>query len=140
MAKTYNPKRFIVAFGGVPLTGMADGTFITIEQRADQFALVVGADGEGARSASADQSATITLTLLQTSASNDYLSTMLRIDRLSNAGAAVFSVQDLNGTTVAVANQAWIMKAANIENGKEVTSREWTFETDSMEINVGGNI
>lgn len=139
MIKTYNPKRVIVSFGGQPLSGYADGTFIEVELNADAFTLTVGADGEGARSASADESGTVKLSLLQTSASNDVLNAAHATDKLTNLGAKPLMVKDLQGRTLVTAAEAWIRKAPSAGFAKEVGTREWTFETASMQQITGGN-
>lgn len=140
MAKTYSPKKFTVTAGPSIITGYAEDSFITVERNADQFALLVGADGEGARAASANKSGRITLRLIQTSASNDALSGLMQLDELTNFGQFPVFVKDLNGATVASAAEAWIVKWANIENGSGVGEREWIIETADLQMFVGGNL
>lgn len=139
MAKTYNPKRYVISFGGHTLTGFADGTFVSVQKAADDFTKVVGADGEVARSASADESATVTLTLLQTSRSNDVLSAFRREDKLTNLGKKPLLIKDLNGTTVASAAEAWIARGPNIENAKEISPRVWVIDCSHLFEHIGGN-
>ena len=61
-------------FGAIDISGLTNGVFISVERDTDAFTKVVGADGEGMRSKSNDKSATITITLMQSSSSNDALS------------------------------------------------------------------
>ena len=51
---TYDPKRVIITFGGTPIGGYADGTFVDIAASSEAFTRKVGADGEVTRSKSAD--------------------------------------------------------------------------------------
>lgn len=139
MARTYSPKKVQLAIGPHIATGYADGTFIQVERTADQFQVVVGADGESARSASADKSGTIVVTVLQTSASNDFLSTALITDELTNLNTFPVLLRDGSGRTLVQAGEAWVKKYATIELGKEIVAREWTIETGELLIFEGGN-
>lgn len=139
MAKTYNPKRVQLAIGPHIVTGFADGTFIQVDRNADQFQVVVGADGEAARAASADKSGTVTVTLMQTSASNDFLSAALNTDELTNLNTMPLLMKDISGRTLVQAAEGWVKKYATIEMGKEIVSREWVFETGELLITEGGN-
>lgn len=137
--KTYSPKKVIVTFKGVPLTGYADGTFVTVDKAADDFSLSIGGDGEAARAQSADESGSVKLVLLQTSASNDYLSNCLRADKLTGIGYGPLQVADLSGRSIAVAGEAYVNKPATVEFGKEIVGREWTFMAGKLDHFVGGN-
>lgn len=139
MAKTYNPKKVQLAIGTHLVTGYADGTFIQVDRNSDQFQVVVGADGEAARAASADKSGTVTVTLMQTSASNDFLSTALNTDELTNLNTMPLLMKDISGRTLVQAAEGWVKKYATIEMGKEIVSREWVYETGELLIAEGGN-
>jgi hypothetical protein len=139
--KKYDPKTVAVIFGG-PITGFADGTFVSVEFDEDLFSKVTGADGESCRSKTNNQGARVTITLLQSSASNTFLSAALNTDLNSPLGDGIlpFFLKDLSGDTLMSAETAWIVKPANVEYGREVANREWTIETDNMQFNVGGNL
>ena len=140
-AKTYDPKLVILTVNGVPITGYPDGTFISVEPSGDRFTKIVGADGEVARSKSNDYSHTITITLLQTSLSNDFLSSLFNLDRLSNAGKCAIQIKDLLGTSLLFWQSAWIQAEPGVEYAKEIGERAWTFATGNIDIqNIGGNI
>ena len=138
MAKNYDPKEVSVIVGGHIVTGYADGTFLTVSRNKDAFTLGVGADGEGARSKSNDKSGRLTLTLLQSSASNDVLSGFATADEIANGGQVPVLVKDNNGTTIVEAATAWIVKKADVEYSHEITNREWIVESDRLDVLVGG--
>lgn len=50
--KTYDPKKVIVVFGSVNITGFDEGTFVQIETQGDGTTAVVGCDQEVVRSIS----------------------------------------------------------------------------------------
>lgn len=140
--RTYDPKMVIITIGGVPMTGYADGTFVSVERASDSFTKVTGADGMVTRSKSNDKSGQITLTLKQSSPSNDVLSGFAALDEMSNTGVFPVSITDLSGHTLLFMPSAWIRKPANVEFGKELSTREWVLDFDKYELPaslIGGN-
>lgn len=139
--KKYDPKAVSVIFGG-PITGFADGTFVSVEFDEDLFTKVVGADGEACRSKTNNLGARVTITLLQSSTSNTFLSAALNTDLNSPLGDGIvpFFLKDLSGNTLMSAENAWVVKPATVEYGREVANREWVIETDNMQFLVGGNL
>lgn len=140
MSTTYDPAYVVASFLGIPLSGYADGTFIAVERNTESFTLMVGAGGEAARARSRNSSGKITFTLLATSPVNDLLSAVWQADELSGAGVGPCFVKDVGGTTLCLANNAWIQKVPKIEYGKEVGTREWVLECESISIKVGGTL
>ncbi len=137
--KTYDPASLSIIFAGIPFEGFADGTIVTVARENPSFTMVTGSDGEGARAKSNDKSGTITVTLLQTSATNALLSELARLDELNGTGIAPIMVKDVSGTSVFQAETAWIEKPADAEFAREITNREWVFKTDNLDMLVGGN-
>lgn len=141
LPKTYAPDLVITSVNGVPITGFADGTFISISPAADRFTKTVGADREVARAKSNDNTYEVTITLLSTSLSNDYLTSLLNADKLANAGKFVLQIKDLNGTTLFFWQSAWIKTPPTVEFSKEITERAWVIDTGQADIEyIGGNI
>lgn len=137
--RQYDPKQISLIVGGKIITGYADGTFVTPERNEDAFMLKVGVDGEGSRSKNANKSGKITIVLMQTSPSNDYLSALALADELSGNGVVPALMKDNLGTTLVTALSAWVKKIANPEMAKEVGTRTWVIETDELNMLVGGN-
>lgn len=135
----YDPKNVSVVVGGKILKGFADGTFVLCERNEQAYNLKVGVDGEGTRAKSNNKSGKITVTLIQSSSSNDVLSAFALADEASNTGAVPFLLRDNNGTTLVTALTAWVQKFANVEDAKEVSTRVWVLETDELNMFVGGN-
>lgn len=138
--RTYSPADISITFGPHIVTGTADGTFLTIEEITDGIVSQAGADGEVARAMSADTRVRATLTLQQTSASNTFLSGAYRADQVSGGRLPLpLVIRDLRGDTVFAAPASWVVKMANSEFSKEVSSREWVIETGQAEYIAGGN-
>jgi hypothetical protein len=129
----FDPKQVIITFGGVPITGFADGTYVEVTPNdADGFKKVVGADGEVMRSQSNDNTHTVTITLLQSSQSNQHLSGIRNTDKLTGKAVQALSIRDLNGGTLMFWAQAWIKGDPTWGYGKENTDRQWTFDTGQI--------
>jgi hypothetical protein len=132
-ARDYDFKNVTVSAGGQLITGFADGEGVRIAMNKERAALAVGIDGEGARSKFNDDSAQITIILLQTSASNDVLSAYAK-----SKETFIMTVKDNNGTTIAVAATCWVRSYPEVSFGGEAGNREWVLETDAVDILVGG--
>jgi hypothetical protein len=137
--KTYSPKKVTVAVAGVPISGFSEGTFVTIEREVDGFTKKVGADGEVTRVQSANQSGKVTFTLQATSESNRYLMGLAKADEATLNGVVPITVKENIGNSLAVANNAWIMKIPNMEYGDDLSSVEWVFESEEIEILHNGS-
>ena len=136
---TYSPKKVSISVAGVNITGFAEDTFVLVDRAVEAFTKQVGADGEVARTASADRTGTITITLLQTSSSNDILAALQQTDEKTLNGKFPVMVKDNNGTSVAAASTAWIDKMAPVEYGAETGEREWVIQCADLEHFAGGN-
>jgi hypothetical protein len=139
--KVYDPDSVAIVAFGIPITGYADGTFISVEFNEDFFTLSVGTSGDACRAKSNNKSARVTLTLMQSSASNDLLTAVMAADLVSPNGDGIgpFIMKDNTGRTAYTAQNMWIVKAPTVDFSREVGSREWVFETDAMIAYVGGN-
>ncbi len=139
--KTYDPNDVSLVAFGIPITGFADGTFISIEYNEDDFSLQVGTDGDACRSKSSNRSARMTITLGQWSLANDLLSAVHAADILTPSGDGIgpFLMKDNSGTTLAAAEKCWIAKLPTQTYGREAESREWVLETAALVSHVGGN-
>lgn len=141
MSKTalYNGKEVHVIVGGNLITGFATGSIAKVARNEDAFTFQANADGGGTRSKSNNRSGTITITLAQTSPSNDVLSTLALLDETANQGAVPVLVKDSLGRSVFSAQQAWVRKLPDSDFGVESGEREWALECGDLEYFVGGN-
>lgn len=139
---TYDANDILINFAGIPVdSGYADGEFCRVEQAEDDFSLVMGTDGSGTRSKTNNRSATITIILMQSSKTNNALSTLNNLDKKKGNGAGVgpLLIKDKGGTTLFAAEKCWIQKPPNASFDRTATSREWTLATDKLERFDGGN-
>ncbi|MCG8433490.1 MAG: DUF3277 family protein [Gammaproteobacteria bacterium] len=139
--KVYDPSEVSITLGTITVEGYADGTFVTVEDDEDAYSMQVGSDGESTRSKSNNRGATITLTTLQGSSSNDLLSALHNLDRNSSGGAGIrpLLIKDNNGTHLYTAETAWVQKRPGSEFAREATGREWTIRTNNLVSLDGSN-
>jgi hypothetical protein len=136
---TFDPAEVVITIGGVPMSGYADGTFALLTRSVDAYSMVTGADGLTTRVKSNNRSGTLTLTLTQTSPSNDALSGFALLDELSNGGVVPIQVKDLSGTTVLFSATGWVRKIPDVEYSNILSNREWIFDLADFDMFVGGN-
>jgi hypothetical protein len=139
MLFTYNPKEIAVTLKGSLLSGFAKGTFINVELDDDDWSLDQGTDGQVLRSRKANSVATVTLTLQQSSLSNDVLTGMRNIDRANGEGTGTFLLKDTRGTTLISAPFAFINKPTALGFADEATNRDWKISLVDVVFNAGGN-
>jgi len=139
--EVYDPKSVVLAFGPILVSGYADGTFISVERNEDSFALMVGSDGEACRAKSNNKSGRVTVTLLQSSLTNDLLAAQAILDERSPSGDGIAPLlcKDVSGRGLFTAETAWIVKPSTASYGREVENREWVFETNELIMFAGGN-
>lgn len=146
MLKKYNPKKINAGWsptitGGstkaVAFLGFMDGTFIEIEYAEDAVTTHVGSQGDVSVVLNANRMATVTITLIQGSPTNETLSKLVPDARRNSLPTGAFSLKDLNGTTLVSGKDAFIRKTAKIEFGKNITGRQWVFVIPEAEIFVG---
>jgi hypothetical protein len=137
--KTYDPKMVVITFGAVPISGYAEGTFVRVNRSGDAFSKSKGAGGDIERVNRNQGDFEVSITLQQTSSSNTELSAILAADQATNAGVFPLTIKDMLGNTLFFAPQAWIRKDPEWEDGDDLNSREWTFDTGIAGNLVGGN-
>jgi len=136
--RTFDPKEVSVIYGPLILRGFSEDK-ISIVRDNPAWEMVIGADGESTRVKSNDRSGTITLTLQQSSPSNDDLSTVALADETSNGGLLPLFIKDNLGTTVASAASAYIEQIPEASFGKTQNDRVWVLKTDNLVVFLGGN-
>lgn len=136
----YSPDQITIAIGAIRVDGFADGTFVALEQETPTFSKVTGADGKTTRVKSLNRSGQVTITLMQTSLSNDFLSALHIVDRDTPGGATVpMFIRDRGGRSLFTAAQCWISTPPKPEYSRDNSTREWVIEFAKVERNDGGN-
>ena len=110
-----------VVIDGVIATGFADGTYVTGERNEEKRELEVGAQGDVVMVEASDDTGTVSITLQQTSPTNDLLR------GLYNSGEDfAISVDDPNDNTANIeGSECYVANLPSAEKDGSVTDREW---------------
>jgi hypothetical protein len=138
--KKYDPADVVFTFLANIITGFADSSFIKASRNEESWKVSVGADGEACRVRSRNVTGRVTLTLQQSSASNDILSAAVVLDELTGQGVGPLLIKDLSGTLLVVAKNAWVVKPADVDLAKDLSPREWLFECEQLDIFGGASL
>lgn len=135
----YSPNDQTTAVAGFPVSGFAEGTFVTATQVSESAAAFRGADGQ--TSFAVDKGVPLIqleFTLQQTSAANAYMASLLA---LQTAGAPAFPASSTNKNSLesTIIGQAIIMKAPDSAYSQGIEGRTWTLMGPGF-IKSGGSI
>lgn len=137
----WDPNAVVVTVGDFIISGYAPDTFVNVAPTTDVFTLQTGAGGEKARVISQDDSATLTLTLMEGSASNDDLSTLLKLGRNAGITAADIvpvQVERLYGTTLIKCTLGFVAAWPEVGMSADGPTREWKIVMADADHFVGG--
>jgi hypothetical protein len=140
--RVYNADEVTIMIGGSLIdSGYSDGAFLKIEEMSDKVQSVAGTDGEVAISRVRDHRATVTLTLMQTSAGNAIMDAKFKLAKAGIGSPAIgeFHVRDMNGGSLYAAPHCWIVKGPDVEFDRSATAREWHLGVDNLERDDLGN-
>ena len=137
--RTYDPNSIIITYNGYPITGFAEGTFVSIKRNGDMFTKSKGADGGIDRTRNNSFDFEVTVTLKQVAQANEELTAMFVLDAAGTSGPGPLTITDLEGSTLFNATQAWIKKDPDVEFSEKMGERAWVFETGVATLIVGAN-
>ncbi len=137
---SYDPGKVAVIIGAKILSGFSDDSQVSIERMTATFNESVGADGHVTRSASRDYRGTVTVTLMQSSPSNDDLTALALADEINGQGMFPLIIRDASGRTICSGDAAWVTQIASCDFSRSITNRTWTIRVATLVMSVGGNL
>ena len=141
MANTYDPQNVFISFGGQSIeNGIADGTFVTVARAARQRSVRIGSDGGATIQVDPNRSATVQITYLAGSNTNDILDEM-RADEDANPPVykvGTLSITYLNGDTAVIDENAFIDGPPDINFETGESTRTWTIVCPRVKMNSRG--
>lgn len=138
--QNYSPEDVTVLLAGVkPIQGFIDGTFVEIEKNTQTFQTYRSADGRIARKKDNDFSYTVRLTLMSTSASNDVLDYLAKVDQLTSMGKVPLIIKDQLGSTLFFSATTWVETIPTITFSTSIGERTWVLRSSQAISTVGGN-
>jgi len=122
------------------VSGVAEGTFITVARETPATQLVIGGDMSAMRVRRKNRASTVTVTLMQGSDSNDVFSQILKNDEdaMNNDWLFSLTIRDGSGRTVMFSPQAYIANMPDISFGTEGDNRDWVIQCIDLDAHVGG--
>lgn len=113
-------------FGFLIDSGFGEDKTFKVERASAAFKTKTSVDGQVTRSKTRNKTATITITLMNTSKHNTALSAIALLDQLGHNGAGVgpFLIKDLSGTTLQ-GGVCWIEQAPDMDHGMDAFECEW---------------
>ena len=126
---TYNSRQVKIALGNHSVSGYAEDSFVTIEQKGDGITSKTGCDGEVMRAIDPNEQYKIKLSVQQQSPTNKWLQAKYIADKTNGTGLFSVLINDLSGNVKFSANQAWVVKQPSRVYGKDTNNREWEIET-----------
>lgn len=121
------------------ISGYSEDSIVNIEWMSPRYALYTGADNTGTRVFNASNSATLTLSLQQTSASNDVLSLLFNNDGRNTDGLFSVQVKDASGRSTFFSDDAYIGVRPNAGFSNSMMTRDWVIQAFNLDGYNGGN-
>ncbi|MNF84770.1 hypothetical protein D3C84_671480 [compost metagenome] len=136
----YSPEDITILVAGfIPISGLIDGTFVTISKDLAVFSTARTSDGQVARLYSNDSTYTITITLQNTAESNDILTKLWQVDEISQMGKFPLMIKDQLGTSLFFSTTSWIESVPTMEYSTNISDRVWVIRSSQAVINFGAN-
>lgn len=129
----FSPAQVGINWGGIPFTGFAADTFITVSRNSPNSNTEVGADGSVGHTVVADKTGTIEVTLMQTSVTHRYLSAIqLAQDSSGDLYRANMTVVDPSGGFICKAIGVHIQEPPEVSLGGDQNEKTWTLFADRL--------
>lgn len=123
------------------ISGYAEDSHINVERDSETYEHVTGVDNQATRIYKANKSGKITVSLAQSSASNDILTLLYANDAASRNSDGLFTVtvKDGSGRSVAFAQEGYIGVVPNSQYGNSLNNRDWVINCTNMDDIIAGN-
>lgn len=138
--KLYAPDEVDIYIGGVyKVNDLTEGTFVRISHDESVYKERVTSDGVVARTHRGNSLYRLTLSLNNTSDSNQVLTYLAHLDNVTQMGKFPIMIKDRNGDSLFFAHSAWISSKPNMSFSVELDAREWVISCSHPIFNLGGN-
>jgi len=134
----YSAREVGVAWGLVNMEGFSGDNICSFAYNTDLTTETIGCDGKLATSVTPDRSGTITVELMQTSASTKQLSGILAFQNNQDDTSAIikadFAVTDPSGSVLCIGRNAYLKTAPEVGLGVEQGTHEWTLYSEKIDF------
>jgi hypothetical protein len=134
ITQAFNPADTVVTIGHVTVSNLSEDDAVVIERRSDGMQFAVGLDGKVAPTLSADQTATIKISVLATSDTHKALQALTGYGTpaLSTASIPITVIDKGSGARLALAPVCYLSKGPGLNISKSLSSRTWEFLAESV--------
>lgn len=133
----------IISVKGVThkVSGFGENSVVSVERARESSRAYLGADNSAVRVFDPNKSGTITLTLNQSSSTNDLLTQIQRNDNENRDSSWLFAVliKDNSGRSFYDAKQCYISQIPSSDFSTDITERVWVINAFNLEQHIGGN-
>ena len=136
---TYIPSKVDIEISGYLVQGHTEVSF---QLDNPQFTTVRGIRGRNTRVRSKNSSGVLTITLLQTSPTNDLFSDIVAKDLQFGTGRLLVKIKDKSGSSLFFSDEAYIAGFPTLAFSDVAGTRTWTINCLSVpldQLKVGGN-
>lgn len=138
--KTYVPSEVEFSILGIDVDGFPDGTFINIAPQNQTFTFRRALDGSSIATKNAYQEYKLTLTLQQSSSSNDWLQILHGLKKdMQIAIQTPILINDKKGTTSFFATDCWFINEPQTDFGNTLGTVSWDIMCIGGAYKRGGN-
>ena len=137
---TYSPEDIQVAIAGLyNVTGFVEGSFVTINRDTPLFQTSESSDGMVSRTKRNSRTFSVQLSLMNTSESNNVLTTLALLDHSIHIVKFPLLIKDSLGSTIFFSTSSWIENTPSTSYSTNITNRDWTIRCAQSTMYVGGN-
>lgn len=137
---TYVPSQLDVSLAGfINISGFAQGSFLEIRKDVTPYQYQSAMDGQTSRTFVYDANYTVTLTLAQSSESNNDLNSLHALDLATQLGKVPLMIRDKSGSTTFFSPTAWIENYPELVFSDGMEGRQWTIRCTEGRLTVGGS-
>jgi hypothetical protein len=123
------------------ISGYSQDSIVQVERSAETYTMYTGADNTSTRIYNANKSAKLSISLQQTSASNDILTQLYLNDAATRNSTGLFSIQvkDNSGRSNYFSDDAYIAVVPNSNFANSMQVRDWIIQAHNLDSIIGGN-
>lgn len=126
---TYSPSDVKLVVSGYTLSGIMD---INLAWNTPPFSIRRGIRGRNTRVYNKDLSATLTISVQQTSVTNDVLFQILRLDRRGGLARLDLALSDNSGRSVVQTTEAYVARYPDLTYSSSFNPHQWVFDILSI--------
>lgn len=123
------------------LGGYGADSVVSLERGDPKWESTIGVDGMHERIHRLDTTYRATVSLLQTSMSNDFLSAVAKYDERDLRGGGLFTctITDKSGRSYVYSDQAYVIEPSSYEFSQTSNTRDWVIVMPYTDAYLGGN-